>query len=264
MGRIALASLLCASLCIGCSSIVPALNDSPRVSAQDASRTQLNATTKATIAGDGTTRIFSCPTGHLVYVPLPPIATWGYTEVAVGANNAVSTKSTAWPAGAAAVHKLLTNISTNITQTSDEFSGVVTGIGTGSRRNRNYVIDFMKWRAEPLTDSNGQALGWARVGVGLRLVVVVTSGDVDLSGSLLSLAAGAKSGRVSGSISVELIGLDDSQIAQAVPFNVDLSESNIQKIAEALAIVKAKMYDASTTVSPSAIARMQCGAETSK
>ncbi|KRB99803.1 hypothetical protein ASE11_09020 [Hydrogenophaga sp. Root209] len=63
---------------------------------------------------------------------------------------------------------------------------------------------------------------------------------------------------------MELIGLDDSQIAQAVPFNVDLSESNIQKIAEALAIVKAKMYDASTTVSPSAIARMQCGAETSK
>lgn len=222
----------------------------------------IDASTGKATGGSTTESILACDSKHLEYTPLPAVPAGGYTAYKV-TNGEPSLELTAWPATPTNVNALLTNISTNITQSSLDGSASVGGIFGVSHSRKQYVIDFMKWRAEPLysIDSTTKVMtpiGWARVGAGLRLVVDILKDDGSASGSLLALAVSAKAGRVEGSISTELIGMDATQVTQAMPFTVDLSEGNIQKVIEALAIVKSKLYDNSTTVMPNLIARIQC------
>lgn len=209
--------------------------------------------------GSGSHAILSCASKGVEYTPLPALPAAGYTEVQIdpATNNPIA-KARDWPKNAADVNKLLTNISTNITQSNWNTSGGIAGIFSGSHDRKQYVIDFMKWRAEPLTDTANTPLGWVRLGVGLRLIINITKDDGSASASLFALAANAKSGRVEGSISVELIGMDSKETTQAMPFTVDLSEGNVLKVVEALAIVKTKLYDDASKVSPNLIARIEC------
>ena len=263
MNAVAWMVLGAALLCAGCSTIAggpaapppeirPAGGLAPPASPSA-------ATTSVVPAGGGSESILACPSGKLEYVPLPALAAGGYTTIDIdpvsGQSKAVSRP---WPGEATRVNALLTNIATNITQSEGSASGNVGGWFSASHTHKQYVIDFMKWRAEPLTTTDNVALGWVRVGAGLRLIVDITKDDGSASGSLLALAVGAKAGKVEGSISAELIGIDSKEATQAMPFTVDLSEGNIQKVIEALAIVKSKLYDNTTTVSPSLVARIQC------
>jgi hypothetical protein len=225
--------------------------------------------TSAVMVGGGSTEsILSCASKRIDYTPIPPLPAGGYTRIEIDATGKLVTPVLkAWPEDAASVNKLLTNISTEITQSDLDVSGSVASIFGASHSHRQYVIDFMKWRAEPLTYTTGGAstsMGWVRVGAGLRLVVDITKNDGSASGSLQALAANVKAGKVEGSISTELIGLDASEVTQAMPFTVDLSEGNIQKVVEALALVKAKLYDSKATLYPNLIARIECGSQAQK
>ncbi|EOA03840.1 hypothetical protein HFRIS_015821 [Herbaspirillum frisingense GSF30] len=116
----------------------------------------------------------------------------------------------------------------------------------------------MKWRAEPIVSIDGKEYGWGRVGAGMRIIINLTKTDGAANGSLLALAISAKAGQVVGEISTELIGIDSNEVSMAMPFTVDLSEGNIQRVIEALAVVKAKLYDSTTTLTPNLIARIDC------
>ena len=210
--------------------------------------------------GGATSSILSCPSTRVDYIPIPALPAGGCTDVSIDprTKKSVATHKN-WPADAGKVNELLTNIATNISLSTQELSGSVGGgLFSGSRSEKQYVIDFMKWRAEPLSTSDDKQLGWVRVGAGIRVIVNITKGDGVATGSLLSLAVSAKAGKVDGSISTELIGLDAKEVTQAMPFTVDLSEGNIQKVIEVLAIVKTKLYDPNTTVSPNLIAKIEC------
>ncbi|CAG9268271.1 hypothetical protein PUN4_550229 [Paraburkholderia unamae] len=92
----------------------------------------------------------------------------------------------------------------------------------------------------------------------MRVIVNLAKDDGSIAGGLFGLAASAKANRIQGSISAELIGVDAPEFTQAMPFTVDLSESNIQKVIEALAVVKTKLYDKGTILRPNLIARIEC------
>lgn len=229
--------------------------------------TSLNGGAKSIVVpeGDKIQTILSCRSKRIDYVPIPALPAGGYTKIEVDTtNNKTKAVLAPWPSSAASVNKLLTNISTDITQSTADISSGFGNIFSGSHSNKQYVIDFMKWRAEPLYTTDNKSLGWVRVGVGLRLIVNITEDNGSAGGSLLALAISAKAGRVKGSISTELIGMDAPQITQAMPFTIDLSEGNIQKVIEALAIVKAKLYDSNTTIYPNLIAKIVCAPVDSK
>jgi hypothetical protein len=246
----ALSLLGCFSL-LGCS-VVPV---SHTVIAEAKSKTVVKAVVAP--AGSGTQSILSCESNRIEYTPIPALPAGGYTRIKIE-NNKANSVLEAWPSTPTEVNKLLTNISTNITQSSKDASGGIGGIFSASHSQKQYVIDFMKWRAEPLITTDDAAMGWVRVGAGLRLIVNITKDDGSASGSLFALAVSAKAGKVEGSISTELIGMDAKEATQAMPFTVDLSEGNIQKVVEALAVVKTKLYDDTTTVFPNLVARIQC------
>ncbi|MBN6113145.1 hypothetical protein [Xanthomonas bonasiae] len=217
------------------------------------------ASHKATIAGgDAAKAILSCESKKVSYIPIPSLPSYGYKEVYISENSTATEKLKPWPREAGEINKLLTNISATVSEYSASKSGGIQGWFSASEAKKQYVIDFMKWRAEPIEDIKGVGLGWARVGAGIRVVVNITKGERNASGSLFGLAINAKSNKVSGSISTELIGLDAKEFTQAMPFTTDLTEGNIQSVVEALAIVKAKLYDDSTVVAPNLIAMIEC------
>ncbi|MDB0509868.1 hypothetical protein AB6Q13_04325 [Ralstonia solanacearum] len=216
-------------------------------------------TTSAIPDVSGVRAILTCASKRIQYVPIPALPASGYTDGTIDASTHVAkAELKAWPNTATEVNKLLTNISTNVADSTVDVSGNVGGLFSGSHSTRQYVIDFMKWRAEPLVTTNNESLGWARVGAGMRVVVDLVKDDGSMAGGLFGLAASAKADRVRGSISAELIGVDAPEFTQAMPFTVDLSEGNIQKVIEALAVVKTKLYDKETVLKPNLIARIEC------
>ena len=214
----------------------------------------------AAVPGDGENSPLNCQSKRIEYTPLPAFPAGGYTSVTF--KDSVATVATQdWPGTAEKVNALLNNISTNIALSDSQTSGNVASIFGGSYIKRQVVIDFMKYRSEPMKDLNNVISGYARVGAGLRVIINVITKDANISGSLFALAASAKASKTEGTISVEAIGIDAPDVTLSMPFTVDLSEGNIQKVIEALAIVKAKLYDAKTTLYPQFIARIECAKE---
>ncbi|VUZ22659.1 Uncharacterised protein [uncultured Comamonas sp.] len=262
--------LLPAILLGGCSTISAIPSSSVPIVDNDqvkekVSRTSLRPMSSITaIEHPRTQEILNCSSKSIDYIPIPPIPAGGYTETKVENNKIIITPQN-WNIGEESAKKnnaLLNNIATNIAY-SDHGGGAKLASFSADHNRKQYVIDFMKFRIEPMTNSENlnTPIGWARVGVGLRIIVDITKSSGEISGSLLALAASAKANKTQGSISVELIGIDSPEVTASMPFTVELSEGNIQKVIETLAIVKTKLYDNTTTIHPNFISRLACRKE---
>lgn len=195
--------------------------------------------------------------GELKYSPWPAISAENYTAFTV-VNGELKSQISSWPSATAEISKLLPNISTQVSILTGEAEVDVGLFGKAKWRNVEYAIDFMKYRSEPIQDSSGKAYSWGRVGAGMRLIVKVRTREASVSGNLMAIAASAKAGDTSGSISADIIGLDAKDVTLAVPFTTDLSDQSIQKIIEALAVIKSKFGDSATNIRPQLIARIDC------
>lgn len=199
---------------------------------------------------------FKC-TGDLRYVPLPTFDAKNYTKTSKIDGKLVDVEME-WPSTQAEINRLLPNISTQIGFLSGHQSGSVGGIFGASSHREHIAIDFMKYRSEDIVDTSQQTVAYARVGAGMRLIIDVVTTEASIGGSLIALAVSAKAGRTYGSISVDVVGINAKDITLSMPFTTDLSEGSIQKIIEALAIVKSKISDDSSTLTPQYIARVDC------
>lgn len=203
--------------------------------------------------------------GKLKYLPWPAFSAENYTKYSVQ-NGAVLKTPKNWPTTPNEVNKLLPNISTQITKISKDDEVKAAGFFGARKKSMSYAIDFMKYRSEAIEDGTGKVFAYGRIGAGMRLVVEIETTEGSLDGNLFAIAASAKAGKTTGTISADIIGLDGNDITLSVPFTTDLSEGSIQKIVEALAVVKTKFRDTNTTIKPQFIARIDCSdnAEVSK
>ncbi|SAK98727.1 hypothetical protein AWB76_07575 [Caballeronia temeraria] len=89
------------------------------------------------------------------------------------------------------------------------------------------------------------------VGVGLRLIatVRVLKGTVNLS-SLSSITAGVESGKATGSLVVQTLGVSGSKISAMLPMPSELNQTTIQNAILALGSIKALLFDPTTHVVP--------------
>lgn len=209
--------------------------------------------------------ILSCGQ-DLTYLPLPELYVSNYTETTLKKGKAEMV-STTWDLEDTKEKKkllrtLLPNIASEIVVEDTDDEGNVKGIFGFSRTvvNKHVTIDLIKYRTEPILDSESQRLlFYATVGAGLRLKITVHTNDASLDvGNLLNLAIGVKSGAVSGQISSHVIGMDSNDLNAAMPFTYDLSEASVQKMIEALAIVRAKFNDDNTSIRPHLLAKVTC------
>lgn len=117
------------------------------------------------------------------------------------------------------------------------------------------TLDYAKFTTLKVTLDNGSCAGFTKVGVGMRITarIITFETGVDVS-SLFGLGIAAKSGKLKGQLSIDIIGMESSQITDLITLPVDISESSIQSALQSLSAIKSKIYENSTNLYPQILA----------
>lgn len=88
-------------------------------------------------------------------------------------------------------------------------------------------------------------------GVGVRILAEFEAlkGDVNISG-LPALALAASANAIAGRLTVQTLGVTGPEISALMPIISDISVTSIQSAVQAVAAIKAKLYDQSTVAYP--------------
>lgn len=129
---------------------------------------------------------------------------------------------------------------------------------TVSAKGASYKItmDYMKSATLPVRDSlDENIVGLRRVGVGLRLISLITTMEEGINiGDLSSIGIAAKTGKLSGTLMIEVIGIKSKDVTTLLPLPSEINQSTIQTAMQALATIKSKIYDSSTKIYPQVMA----------
>lgn len=100
----------------------------------------------------------------------------------------------------------------------------------------------------PLTANDVDVVIPVYVGVGLRLTALVETrrGGINLS-SLGAIAAAVDADRASGSLTVQTIGINGSQVAAALPLPSELNTESVQNAILSLGSIKGMIYNRTAT-----------------
>ncbi len=134
---------------------------------------------------------------------------------------------------------------------SGRLSYLVANTTADTGRYRVY-LDYFKYKVERIVNEKTKVIqSSGRVGVGMRLTaeIITTKTNVDLN-SLLALGVAAKQGNVTGSITVDIIGIDPKEISNIFSGSSTIDETSIQKSLEALAVIRSRLSDVNTRLTP--------------
>ena len=90
-----------------------------------------------------------------------------------------------------------------------------------------------------------------KVGVLFRIeaTLVTKNSDVNLNG-LFAIGLAVRQGSVNGNLKVQVHGLSGEPISNLIPFPSEITESSLQNAMQAIAALKAKMFDSNVNVIP--------------
>ena len=127
---------------------------------------------------------------------------------------------------------------------------------TFSKKNTSYKItmDYMKYATLGQMSQN-QFIGSRRVGIGLRLISLITTAESGINISdLYSIGLAAKQGKLSGTLIIEVIGIKSKEVTSLIPLPSEINQTTIQNAMQALATIKSKIYDDETSLYPQVMA----------
>lgn len=118
------------------------------------------------------------------------------------------------------------------------------------------TMDYMKSATLPVKDSvTHDIIGLRRVGVGLRLISLITTFEAGINiGDLSSIGIATKAGKMSGTLMVEVIGIKSKDVTTLIPLPSEINQTTIQNAMQALATIKSKIYDDQTKLYPQIMA----------
>lgn len=158
------------------------------------------------------------------------------------------------------VQSLLPLQSARVTVQKADGSGKLTYLSSsisGSVGTYEVVMDYMKYRVQPVS-IDGDYKGDGIVGVGLRIRALVTTKKANINlGSLLALGVEASQNNLSGSIAVDVIGIDSKDITNLIPLSAEIDQTAIQGALQGLAAIKAKLWQDDTHLYPHLLALKQ-------
>jgi uncharacterized protein YbcV (DUF1398 family) len=116
------------------------------------------------------------------------------------------------------------------------------------------VVDTLSFGNNNSTLENLSIFSYARVGVGLRVVASIQTKKKGINlGDLFAIGFAASKDEVSGSLSVNIIGIESQEITSLLPMPSEISSSSIQNAMQALATIKSKIYDGEVEIRPQII-----------
>lgn len=125
-----------------------------------------------------------------------------------------------------------------------------------SAKHSRYKItmDYMKSTTIGQQDQNGP-YGYKRVGVGLRLIAMITTSKANINiGDISTIGAAVMSGEASGTLMAECIGIKSKEVTALFPWPSEINQTTVQNAAMALATIKSKIYDSETKLFPQVVA----------
>jgi|GEM_PF-889393 len=128
---------------------------------------------------------------------------------------------------------------------------------TISAKHSSYKVtmDYMKFATLPQADELGDFIGFNRVGVGLRLITLLTTSEAGINiGDLSSIGLAAKLGKVKGTLMIEVVGIKSKEVTTLLPLPSEINQTTIQNAMQALATIKSKIYDNETKLYPQVMA----------
>lgn len=192
---------------------------------------------------------------YRAFVPIDPLP----SPTVVYTNDQGQTVATAWASlSNDERRKLLPNQTATMTTYKLDVSGeaqyLTSGV-SGKAGVYRVVTDYAQYRTDPLVNGSGNELGKGRVGVGLRIKAEIQTfkAGVDL-GSLIALGFAAKANKIRGRLEVHALGINSPEITTLFPTPSTIDETSIQKALEALAVIKSKLGDSATNLTPQVIA----------
>jgi hypothetical protein len=146
--------------------------------------------------------------------------------------------------------------------------GGLTLMGTAaiSAKNTSYQItmDYVKFVTVNVVDTlnfntnnlvkDYSIFSYARVGVGLRIVASIQTKRKGINlGDLFAIGFAASQNQISGSLSVNILGIESQEITTLLPMPSEISTSSIQNAMQAMATIKSKIYDKDVQLRPQII-----------
>jgi hypothetical protein len=91
--------------------------------------------------------------------------------------------------------------------------------------------------------------------VGVRVVakLTTTKADIDI-GSIFAIGLAAKAGYLKGQIEVLKIGIDSPELSLILPPPAEINDTSLQDALQAVAAIRAKLYDQNTKIRPYVLA----------
>ncbi|MCA7969716.1 hypothetical protein LGM42_07385 [Burkholderia sp. AU39826] len=204
------------------------------------------------------------PTGYSDFIPQDPLPSPKITYFDAKTGKEVTK---AWvQLSNVEIRNILSNNRAEITVGKFDAAGNLTYLVskvTGSAGSYRVVMDYCEYVGQTVTDDQGNLIGQGRVGVGLRLTadVVTTKANVNL-GSLLALGIAASSNQITGTMTVDSIGIRVPGGSGPILSNTAIDESSIQKTLESIAVIQSKIGDPSTKLDPQLLAVKPAAAAT--
>lgn len=126
---------------------------------------------------------------------------------------------------------------------------------TASSGNYTVIMDYCKFTTLKALNGQNSCAGFTKVGVGLRITANIQTLEAGLNtGSLFGLGLAAQLGKLKGTMSIDVIGMESSQITDLIPLPSEISPTSIQNALQALAAIKTKIYDLQTRLFPQIVA----------
>lgn len=134
---------------------------------------------------------------------------------------------------------------------------IVIGPSAFSTKNSKYrvTMDYMKYSTLMVGDTTKAVDGFARVGVGLRVILAIftSKSNIPLT-DLFSIGFAAEASQLSGSLMIEIIGIKSDEVTSAIPLPSEINLTTIQLVMSSMATIKSKIYDDKTELIPQIVA----------
>ena len=199
------------------------------------------------------------PDTYIDFIPIAPVQISTKVIVATSNNEIDEVSTLQMSMDKQSVLNFLPNESMETTIQNFGSNGEVSYLYSGrSVKKGTYrlIVDYNKYIIQTVEGSgNDSCVGYAKIGVGLRIIANVNAlkNNIDIS-SLVALGQAAARGEVSGSVGYQVIGIESKEITAVIPINSEITSSINQVFLQAMGVVKGKVYDSATRLYPQIIA----------
>lgn len=154
--------------------------------------------------------------------------------------------------------KFLQNEAVSVQITTYNDSGQITygpASLTGEKGSYTVIMDYVKFTTLKIPNDQGGCDGFAKVGIGLRIRANIETRKKGLNlGGLFAIGLQAEQNKLTGTLTIDVIGMESKEITSLIPLPSEISSASIQSVLQSMAAIKSQLYNSETRLYPQIVA----------